>query len=625
MTEKELVLLPIPREIILKGNIYTLPQQGLIAISEPRLFFEGQEAQSALNHYAHLDWSIIAGKTYDSIGLKLWLDPNLSQPQGYKLTISEQGIEVIGKDSAGVFYGICTLRQLLQQYGSSLPMLTIHDWPDFPSRGVMLDVSRDKVPTMDTLQNLIERLASWKINQIQLYMEHTFAYQAHPEVWADASPFTGEEILVLDAFCREHHIELVPNQNSLGHMERWLKYPRYLPLAESPDGFEPPWGGHSPPTTLNPLDPGSIQLIAGLYEELIPHFTSLKFNVGGDEPWELGKGKSKPEFEKRGGRVYLEYLLKLYDLVSKHGRQTQFWADIIVHYPDLVSELPKDIIALPWGYEGGEAAAKEWERQCSMIASAGISLYICPGTSSWNSLVGRTDNAIDNCRITAEIGRKYGAIGYLITDWGDNGHWQPLPVSYTGFAYGAAVSWGYEANKNLDMIPALNHFAFEDSAGVMGKIAYDLGNIYKIIGPEHINGQILATTLQISHQNIQRAMEGYQKWGGTTPDARAETLQRTLAEFDSILQPINQAAMQRNDHTLIKQEFQQAVKLMKHAARRLLMFQEVGDDTPATLLDELKSLIAQQQTNWLERNRVGGLADSLKQFDTLLKEYEEMA
>ncbi|MBZ0284841.1 MAG: family 20 glycosylhydrolase [Anaerolineae bacterium] len=625
MTEKELFLLPIPREITLTGGGYTLPQQALIAISEPLLLFEGLKAQSILKHYAKLDWPIAVGKTYDSIGLGLWLDTGLPHPQSYKLSISAQGIEIIGKDPAGMFYGICTLQQLLQQYGSSIPMLTIHDWPDFPSRGVMLDVSRDKVPTMDTLQNLIERLASWKINQIQLYMEHTFAYRNHPEVWAEASPFTGEEILILDAFCRERHVELVPNQNSLGHMERWLKHPRYLPLAESPNGFEPPWGGHSPPTTLNPLDPGSIQLIAGLYNELIPHFTSPQFNVGGDEPWELGKGKSKPEFEKRGGRVYLEYLLKLYDLVRNHGRQTQFWADIIVHYPDLVPELPNDIIALTWGYEGGEAALKEWERQCNMIAEAGISLYICPGTSSWNSLAGRTDNAIDNCRITAEIGRKYGAIGYLITDWGDNGHWQPLPISYTGFAYGAAVSWGYEANKDLDMIPVLNHFAFEDSAGVMGKLAYELGNIYKIIGPEHTNGQVLATTLQISPQNIQQAMDAYQKWGGIAPDARPETLQKALAEIDSIIHPINQATMQRNDHELIKQEFQQAANLLKHAARRLLMFQEVGDDTPATLQDELKSLVAQQQANWMERNRVGGLADSLKKFDLILKEYEEMA
>ena len=83
----------------------------------------------------------------------------------------------------------------------------------------MLDISRDKVPRMDTLYALVDMLAGWKINQVQLYTEHTFAYRQHPDVWAEASPMTGDEILALDAFCRERHIELVPNQNSFGHMD----------------------------------------------------------------------------------------------------------------------------------------------------------------------------------------------------------------------------------------------------------------------------------------------------------------------------------------------------------------------------------------------------------------------
>ena len=103
-----------------------------------------------------------------------------------------------------------------------LPVGVIRDHPDLPVRAVMLDVSRDKVPTMATLRDLIDRLASWKVNQVQLYSEHTFAYRNHPDVHAAASPFTPDEIRELDAFCRARHIELVPNQNCLGHMNRWL-------------------------------------------------------------------------------------------------------------------------------------------------------------------------------------------------------------------------------------------------------------------------------------------------------------------------------------------------------------------------------------------------------------------
>ena len=147
--------------------------------------------------------------------------------QGYKLSISPEGIDLLGHDEAGVFYGAMTLRQLTRQFGKTtgIPCMVIEDWPDFLNRGVMLDISRDRVPTMGTLYTLIDLLSELKVNQLQLYTEHTYAYRNHSEVWADASPMTSDQIVNLDVYCQERFIELVPNQNSFGHMERWLKKP----------------------------------------------------------------------------------------------------------------------------------------------------------------------------------------------------------------------------------------------------------------------------------------------------------------------------------------------------------------------------------------------------------------
>jgi hexosaminidase len=614
-------LLPIPRSIHKLEQFIDLPQQALIVISEASLFFAAKTAQRTLEDFAGVRWEIVVGENYPGAGLQLHIDSTMTHSQGYTLDSGSAPITIHGSDEAGVLYGVYTLRQIIQQYGTKLPGLHIEDWPDFPVRGVMLDISRDKVPTLHTILKLVDQLASWKINQLQLYMEHTFAYRHHPEVWAKATPFTGEEILELDAYCRERHIELVPNQNSLGHMERWLKLERYLPLAESPDGFEFPWGGHSEPTTLNPLDPGSIELVTSLYDELLPHFSSRKFNVGGDEPWELGKGKSKSEVEARGGRVYLDYLMKLYQETTKRGRQMQFWGDIIVHYPDLVPELPKDITAMLWGYEGGEAAEAEWERQCKMVADAGVPFYVCPGTSSWNSLAGRTENTIDNCRITARKGLEYGAVGYLITDWGDNGHWQPLPVSYLGFAFGTGVSWCYETNHDLDMPRALDLFAFEDKAEIMGKLAYNLGNVYLQYGPPHINGSGLVYALQTSKDNIETQhmppMEERR--------AMIEQLRSISNHLNDIMRPINQAAIKRSDAPLIRAEFQQVTNLLQHSIRRLLLLLGEEDHAPDELRAELTGLIEQQRTIWLGRNRPGGLDDSIGRFKKLLDEYDHLA
>lgn len=616
-------LLPVPRQITLSEGVFSLPQQALIVISDAKLLFEAKRLQTALKDFSQRQWDIVAGSSYLKIGVNLVIDDFLEHPQGYQLTITPLEISITAADAAGIFYGVCTLNQLLKQYGASLPSLTIEDWPDFPARGVMLDISRDKVPTLQTILDLVDLLATLKINQLQLYMEHTFAYRHHPEVWAQATPFTGEDILELDVFCRQRHIELVPNQNSLGHMERWLKHERYHHLAECPDGFEPPWGGFSPPTTLNPLDPSSLNLVASLYDELLPHFTSQLVNVGGDEPWELGKGKSKSEIEARGGRVYLDYIRSLYNEISALGHKMQFWGDIIVHYPDLVPELPPDVTAMLWGYEGGEQAAQEWERQCTMLESAKIPFYVCPGTSSWNTIAGRSDNAIDNCRISAVSGLKHGAVGYLITDWGDNGHWQPFSISYLGFAYGAAVSWCLETNNQIDLPPLLDHFVFNDTAGVMGKLAYDLGEIYKLIGPEHINGQILAYTLQVPTDKLQQSIKGYEGWGGKSADIKPETLRHVAEAITRVIEPLSHAQMQRPDANIVTAEFQQAADLLLHSTHRLLFVLD-EEGSPEALLSELQPLVQQQSTLWHNRNRSGGLDDSLRRFEIPLNEYKSL-
>ncbi len=257
MTPTMPILLPIPRQLKLTSEPFNLAAQGLIWIDSPVLLFEAKKLQSALKQYAGVEWEIGCG-THNGTIIRLAAAPSLNKAESYRLNITPSEISIEGSDAAGVYYGVCTLNQLVQQYGRTLPGMRIEDWPDFPARGVMLDISRDKVPTLTTVMELIDRLSTWKINQLQLYMEHTFAYRQHPVVWAKASPFTGQDILELDRYCRERHVELVPNQNSLGHMERWLKHPAYHDLSECPDGFVLPWGDFSPPTTLNPIDPRSI-------------------------------------------------------------------------------------------------------------------------------------------------------------------------------------------------------------------------------------------------------------------------------------------------------------------------------------------------------------------------------
>ena len=283
------------------GSASLVPDQLIvIKTSRPSAYlFEAQQAQRALSQHAGITWHIHATDAVpaDTIGLVIsQVDaPGSANSQSYTLDITPECINIYATGQAGAFYGVATLTQLVRQYGANLPLLHIEDYPDFPVRGIMLDVSRDKVPTMQTLFGLIDLLAGLKINELQLYTEHTFTYRRHPLVWEHASPLTGEEILHLDAYCRARHIGLVPNQNSFGHMHRWLTHDEYRSLAEAPDGCDTRWGRFDEPFTLCPGDPGSIRLIGEMYDELLPHFTSDMFNVGCDETVDLGMVRSKEE------------------------------------------------------------------------------------------------------------------------------------------------------------------------------------------------------------------------------------------------------------------------------------------------------------------------------------------
>lgn len=517
------------------------------------------------------------------------IDSSIARPQGYRISITPENCRIAGHDAAGIFYARQTLTQIRRQFPKALPCVEIEDWPDFPVRGVMLDISRAKVPTMATLLTLVDRLAEWKINHLQLYTEHTFAYAGHEEVWRDASPMMGDEIRRLDEFCKARFIELAPNQNSFGHMERWLRHPRYLPLAEAPDGADTPWGFRwTGPFSLCPTDPRSLELLRALYSQLLPNFSSGLFNVGCDETFDIGQGRSAEQCRKRGvHQVYLNFICQVRELAARHGRRMMFWGDIVLREPGLIERLPKDVIALNWGYE----AAHPFEAEARQFNQSGLEFYICPGTSSWCSIAGRTDNMLANQCAAAAAGLAHGASGYLNTDWGDYGHLQYLPMSYAGLAAGAGMSWCLESNRDLPLAQVLDVHAFEDAAGVMGKAACDLGNVYKAVGKLIPNRSALFGILVPSSTHSD-PMQGITREG----------LEMAEAAIASAIGEIHLLKMRREDAELIKSEFANAAAMLLYACRK-----GRGEAMPA----EVEQIIQLHRQCWLARNRPGGLEESV--------------
>ncbi|MHB9130931.1 MAG: glycoside hydrolase family 20 zincin-like fold domain-containing protein [Armatimonadota bacterium] len=359
-----------------------------------------------------------------------WLGSETDLPelpvQGYHLRITDTGVLLVGADAPGLFYGVQTLLQLLKQTGEKLPALTITDYPAFPTRGVMLDISRGKVPTLETLLELVEMFASWKINHLQLYLEHTFHWPSHPKIGQGYDPLTAEDILVVDASCAQRHIAFVPNLQSFGHQGHLLRLPEYAHLAES----DRRW-------TLSPTEAGTYELLDDLYAEFLPNFRSRLFNVDSDETWDLGKGKSASLVEEKGlGRVYLDHILRLRELAAKYDRRIMFWGDVILHAPELIPEIPDDVIVLQWDYRREPS-----EESVQKFADAGKQFYVCPGTNTWSAFYPRQADARGNIRALAAYGARHGALGLLNTDWGDGGHYNLQGLSFYAYAFGAAESW----------------------------------------------------------------------------------------------------------------------------------------------------------------------------------------
>jgi len=534
------------------------------------------------------------------------VDPSLPA-EGYALTIGPDEVAVVADDDAGEFYARATLDQLTDEHGGRLPACTIRDWPDLPVRGVMLDISRDKVPTMETLKAQVARLASWKVNHVQLYTEHTFAYRHHGEVWAKASPLTADDVRELDRFCRDHHVELAPNQNCLGHMGRWLAHDRYRPLAIAPDGWEER-GRWRAPTTVDPTKPASLELVQELLGELLPCFTSRRVHVGLDEPWEMPAERIDD---------YLAWVRTLRGLPELAGREMLIWGDILDGRRDRIDRLPDGVTVCEWGYD-------DWypfEQRAATFEAAGQPFWVCPGTSSWLTILGRVTNMRGNCAAAAAAALAHlGSEGFLNTDWGDLGHLQYLPVSEPGFAYGAAVSWCLEANRDLDLAEALSAHAYGDPTGELGRALVTLGDVHLGITPQFPNLSTLVLHLYYPQLQVGRSFTE-----GVTTEELLAVEDRLAAAVDTL----DRARPRRSDGALVLDELRAAAALVallcRDARERLAAdgwLSSVPEERRRELAADLRPLVHTHRELWLARNRPGGLDDSTAWLEHLLHCYE---
>ena len=548
--------------------------------------------------------------------------------QGYVIDVEPGRTTLRHADDAGLRYARQTLTQV---DASGRRPLHVEDWPDFATRGYMLDISRDRVPTRATLERLVDLLALARYNHLELYTEHTFEHPGHEAVWRDASPISAADLRWLDDRCRDVGIELVANQNCFGHMERWLKHGEHRDRAETPDGHELMPGVVMPPAGLAPTDDNATFGLE-LVRNQTAHLRSRTVNIGCDETFELGKGRSREAVEERGREaVYAEHLARLAGPLLDDGHRVLFWGDILESDPSLLADLPAgDLIPVVWTYErprSGDEVLHLPDRVRTIVAGLGIDpdrlsegfgpkleafrslgreFWVAPGTSTWNSLVGRIDNALANLLDAAESGLEAGASGYLVTDWGDNGHLQPISVSFGPLVYGGAVSWCAEVNADLDVAAVSDRLVFGDEAGVLGRVLDTLGRQWGRTGRTAFNASPLQAALCVG------------QWLFVSGRPDVEATLGVVEAIDAALADLGNARPTCADGDLVVREIAHAARMARHGAMRILARAGVVGSSADVLRDELQQLIGEYRSLWSERSRPGGLDDSTAHLEATL-------
>ena len=257
-------------------------------------------------------------------------------------------------------------------------------------------------------------------------MENVFDFKSQALVAPEGAALTQAEIKELADYASKYYITLLPEQQAFGHLHQFLKYEIYSDLAETPHGH-----------VLTPTNPKTYDFIRQVYGEVVPLFPGPFFHIGSDETFELGLGKTKDLAAQQGlGRVYLEHLQKVFEIMKPYHKQLMFWGDIAVKYPELLTILPKDMIAVPWDYD----PKPSYENIITPYTNAGLRVVVAPGVGDWRAIWPDLENAFVNIRNFVRDGQKHQALGMLNTTWNDDGE-SLVDMSWPGLVFGATASW----------------------------------------------------------------------------------------------------------------------------------------------------------------------------------------
>jgi hexosaminidase len=296
--------------------------------------------------------------------------------ESYSLRVTTKGVEIRAPSSAGLFYGVQTLLQMVEGNGAqaALPVAEIRDWLALAYRGVMMDFSEGELVRISEVERQLDLLARFKANQYYFYSEASIHFKGYDVVNADGR-YSREQVRHVIEYARRRHIDVVPCMELYGHMHNLFRYEKFADLALPRYGAE-----------FDPRNPRMYEVLDDWIAQTADLFPSPWYHVGFDEPWSLGKIGVVPG--KDPFQTFVGVLRHVAEQAKSHGKRTLFWADInqgastFSKHPELLKEVPAGAIAVPWVYD----ARTNYDSFVEPLARLNIPTVIAPGVWGWNEI-----------------------------------------------------------------------------------------------------------------------------------------------------------------------------------------------------------------------------------------------
>ncbi len=403
--------------------------------------------------------------------------------QGYELEITEKNIRISARRPAGVFYGIQTLRQFIENDREKLPCGLIRDWPDLSVRMIMLDLAR-QMEHPDYIRRVIDFCARYKINALHLHLtDDQFSCLYHEDYpWLmHPHALQSHQVKELVDYAGNFHIEVIPEIESLGHCRSFIRHPQagdilHQTKAKSLHAIP----GYS--NVLCPASPLTDVYLDAMYKRCAELFPSPSLHIGCDEVHLAGCTRCETQWPGLSPeKQFMQHLQHCIALAAKHGKKAVIWNDMFwrswrgnklnFDIASIVEDIPpSSVVIYDWHYY------KIPTEITTQFKSMGYDVIGCPALMASGYMIYPSPERLKNVQEFARVARENNLMGLNTTIW--------LPQRYLtdsmwpGIAYSAAQSWAGSNTKNAEFFTAyLSDYHRSDRGNIYNSIWKDLGDV----------------------------------------------------------------------------------------------------------------------------------------------------